>query len=1153
MNRTGIGFFNEIMEYHSESISLNSKYSKLRWLLERVCKEITSGEPLQFSHLFSRLNYACKLKGLDRRRTSQLNRFRINANKIQHGEWQPSLSDYLQDLKVISETIGFFYDTAIPSQLLLVLPTTDVLPPKEKLSGKKLKRIRAFVRDITGDTLLCEFEEFANDELYKVRTNVEAETFQGYHGNREFQSTFKHIWVGASVNLIDVTESEGSFYAEFVVLEPDYLIDISQLAECYKEHGDHQLNYTMSRLTLPENKMHFRIGDFANMCLDEQVFSQSAEGIGTDTIRGNAFRAYPFEYSTCIDFDEERYREETERQHLHIRNTVHHTFNENSFRINKDKATVEPSFLCEYFGVQGRLDFFQYQPENGYFNIIELKSGKPPYPYTDSTRIGKNHGTQLFLYYLAVLYNLHQGDLQKENLNVYVLYSKPSTHNLRFEKPVLSRLKQIINKRNEIMLIEHFVAKDINGANSQTIFNQIVPARLVMEKINPAFLENYVIPDIKKFSDVFAHSSSLEREYFHCFYTFLTRELLISKTGDGEKESSGNKGIAGLWQNDLYDKIEAGEILTNLKIKPGGNKADEAVPKITFFIADQPGITALPNFRKGEVVNLYERNSGSDTITSKQIFKGAIEHIDQQEVTIRLRFKQRNLNIFSDRSLFAIEPDFLDSSYNWMFKGLFLFLQAGADRKDVLLSQRPLRFDSNVTLARTYGSKEIDEVVLKAKQAKDYFLLAGPPGTGKTSKALKAMVEEFYSTPETNILLLSYTNRAIDEICDALDGIGGQPPYMRIGNALSCDEKHKGKLLDCLIADCQTRADVRLKIKSYRIFVGTVSSISGKMELFRLKHFQIAIIDEASQILEPHLLGVLSAREPNGGNAIARFVFIGDTKQLPAVVLQKEQDSVTNSPALTAIGLSDRRNSLFERLYNQHKTNKNSPAWGMLYQQGRMHPEIAGFPNKQFYEGRLQPVPLPHQEAALEFLSYDAEDPLQKLIATKRMVFIPSRKSESDNNKTNADEARITVKLVESIYALYQKNGIVFDPDKSIGIIASYRSQIALIRRELHRLNIGMPDKIMIDTVERFQGSQRDIIIYSFSVNYPYQLNFLARNIRDEDVIIDRKLNVAVTRARKQLFITGNPAILSENPIYRSLIDYVDSVGGYSPPLFLND
>jgi superfamily I DNA and/or RNA helicase len=418
------------------------------------------------------------------------------------------------------------------------------------------------------------------------------------------------------------------------------------------------------------------------------------------------------------------------------------------------------------------------------------------------------------------------------------------------------------------------------------------------------------------------------------------------------------------------------------------------------------------------------------------------------------------------------------------------------------------------------------------------------------------MIEEFYSVPDTNILLLSYTNRAVDEICDALDSISDRPPYIRIGSYLSCHDNHKNKLLECQIADCQNREEVRFKIRQHRIFVGTVASVSGKMELFRLKHFQVAIIDESSQILEPHLSGILSAKNPNGGNAIEKFILIGDHKQLPAVVLQKDHDSRTDSPALQAIGLYDRRNSLFERLYNLHQSNKNSPAWGMLYKHGRMHPDIAMFPNEHFYQGRLQAVPTAHQLANLEFTCYDKKNPVQKLVAGKRVAFIPSEKNPADsNNKINSYEADITVELVKNIYALHQLNGIPFSSEESIGIIAPYRSQIALIRRALHRLNNPELDKIMVDTVERFQGSQRDIIIYSFSVNYAYQLKFLSNTIEDEGVLVDRKLNVAITRAKKQLFITGNPSFLSANPIYNKLIGFIRSKDGYidcTPPEFLS-
>jgi hypothetical protein len=228
----------------------------------------------------------------------------------------------------------------------------------------------------------------------------------------------------------------------------------------------------------------------------------------------------------------------------------------------------------------------------------------------------------------------------------------------------------------------------------------------------------------------------------------------------------------------------------------------------------------------------------------------------------------------------------------------------------------------------------------------------------------------------------------------------------------------------------------------------------------------------------------------------------------------------------------------------------------MLHKQGRMHPDIALFPNYSFYNSQLEAVPTIHQSSNLKYKSLESGNPFHKLIATKRIAFIPSEKHKSDKtNKTNTYEAKVAKELVKQIYALYKMNNLHFSAEETIGIITPYRSQIALIKREIHELNIPELNAISVDTVERFQGSQRDIIIYSFSINQYYQLDFLANNIEDEGQIIDRKLNVAITRAKKQLFVTGNPSILSNNLTYYRLIEFIRSKAGYikeRPEEFLN-
>jgi hypothetical protein len=1139
---TGTQFLQELMSYQQDPRDVRTQYIRLRSLLERVCKNMTIKDPVEFSNLFSRLNFLCTSTDLPKRNRFFIHNLRVNANKVIHRGHIISPDQYHEDIKALADTIAHFYTVKIPKELATRLPQQYIAAARTRIKGETHTRLRVQVEKWDAQYIYAIEEEHPAEEPIRIRYNIAGL-------NEEFNETVKGLWKGCQLNLVEtVIDKTGIYHPEFIVLEPDYLVDISSLAECYKEYGNHPLNFIYKRLEPVGNTRHMLLGNVANFFLDELINEKPGQPVDYTEAIKKVFKASPLEFSTCKDFIDPSvfatFLEDAKTQFSNIRYAVKDTFRHRDHNIDRGKTVLEPAFLSELYGIQGRLDLLESGTSKGFTKIVELKSGKAPWPQDNHTLIGPNHTAQTYLYSLVIQHVLQ---IPLNSLRTYIFYSKHTDGNLRLSNASHSRLREIINTRNRVVMAEYKIAHDPTGKESKKWISQINPETLICNsQASQSFLDKYIIPQIEGFKSPFEKASPLETDYFHSFYSFISREHYLDKAG--ESGYDGSKGVSSLWLSSYDEKQEAGDILSGLQIDKNDMTAD--TPSISFKVPVQDN-NALPNFRKGDIVVLYERNSLEDKVTNKQVFKGTIEKISSDEIKIRFRYKQQNISLFSETNRYAIEHDFMEVSFNAMYRGLYGFLRANKDRRDLLLNQRAPLYSSEVSLEGNYGSEEINRIVQKAKAAQDYFLLLGPPGTGKTSVALSSMVEEFYLEGE-NILLLAYTNRAVDEICDALDKIKGSPSYVRIGSELSCDEKHRCKLLDKVITGCSNREQVRNKIGEYRVFVGTVTSIAGKPELFKLKNFSVAIVDEASQVLEPQLVGILSAKDSKGQNAVGKFILIGDHKQLPAVVLQDGKDAIVENKKLLTIGLTDRRNSLFERLYRLQKKAGNTKAWEMLNKQGRMHPEIAAFPNKAFYQNQLKPVPAPHQTAELEFTRYDTGKPLEKMVATGRLFFIPAVNSDIDQSaRVNLGEARIVAALVKSVYELYKKNKLSFDPAKSLGIIAPFRSQLALLRNKIQELGIPELDLITIDTVERYQGSQRDIIIYSFTVSQPYQLQFLANTMEEDGYMVDRKLNVALTRARKQLFITGNPSILKKNDIYSSLIEFIRARKGYFnfPPL----
>lgn len=1101
-------------------------YKQMRDLLERICRAQMQSGSLQMTDLSARISFIAAKTGLSVGEQNRLHTFRLTSNQILNRRFEPNRENLLRDVKTLAFLIRKLSEENIPDELYRLLPRADatylVAPP----ARERVRRMRVCFQYADEQYLYVTPLDEVSEKPYLVRYNIP-------QINEEFAETCKLLWQHAQVNLLDVAIDEaGILTPSFIVLEPDYLIDISSLAECFHDYGHHPGNYFLSRMQPIENARPLLLGNIANLFLDEWIHAPN-EDIDYRTCMQKAFRRYPIELAACPDLrDREKERQffdDCKLHFEHIRETVNDTFHAAGYELDKTDAVLEPSYICEALGLQGRLDYMQRDMSS----FIEMKSGKADeYAIRGKVEPKENNKVQMLLYQAVLQYSM---GMDHRKVKAYLLYTRYPL--LYPSRPSWAMVRRVIDLRNRIVADEYGIQLHNNPEYTARKLDEINASTLNERGLRGRFWETYLRPPIDRFQEKLQRLSAIEKSYFYAVYNFLTKELYTSKSGDVDYE--GRTGAASLWLSTLAEKCEAGEIIYNLRIREN-HAADEHKAYLLLVrsdleekelpeaVADNDIQNVLPNFRQGDAIILYERNCGMDNVTNKMVFKGNIEHLTDHEIGIRLRATQQNPSVLPADSLYAIEHDTMDTTFRSMYQGLYAYLSATQERRDLLLAQRPPKFDESLDSLVSQAKDDFTRVALKAKAAQDYFLLIGPPGTGKTSCALKKMVETFHADKDAQILLLSYTNRAVDEICKSLASIRPAVDFIRVGSELSCDETYRAHLIENELASCNRRSEVYERIRNCRIMVGTVAAISGKPELFRLKHFNVAIIDEATQILEPQLLGILCARGEEGGNAIDKFILIGDHKQLPAVVLQSSEQSAIYEESLLSIGLTNLKDSLFERLYRNCTARQSSltshPSYDMLCRQGRMHPEVALFANRAFYGGRLIPVGLPHQ--------------LEDSDTVCRLAFYPSVPEKTGTStKINHSEARIVADLVARIYEDCRTD---FDEARTLGIITPYRSQIALIKKEIAALGIPALNRIMVDTVERFQGSERDVIIYSCCINSYFQLKFVSNLTEEDGTLIDRKLNVALTRARKQMFVTGVPKYLKSNPLYESLLNLME-------------
>lgn len=1132
---------------------------RLRYrLLSEVFHQAVEGKLQQsktkFAGFFAKVDYLLtenRDKMRDASLSASVNAFRIRLRRLQNAPLQALnaprnpqnapeavLTDeelrqsVAHDTAALCKFIALVYDIPVPASLDHRFPY--VVASYYRPLYRKGSEMRVII-DTWDDTLITATDSETGESCriyYRKADNQYA------LGDRAYLADI--LLKGEQLNLILPREEAGIIYPAIIIYNPDYLIDVTSLAGCFSEQETATpYAYMLRKLAPAFSNEAIMLGNFAGQLLDEEVYhvDRPYEKSMADFCARNAV-------SLAVTPLSDHFRADAELQRQHIRRAVQGALAEASsvaFRRDGKNTILEPSFFSPTLGLQARMDFIQ----KDLTLMVEQKSGKASYKSSPETpRIRPDHYVQALLYRAIFRYNY---GVAYKDFHSYMLYSKYANSLLDIASaPDL--LFKALRLRNQVAWLELLLTR-----GGFRILESLTP-ELVCPGESGTLWERYKRPQLQALLDRVRTATPLEKDYYYRFLTFVENEQMLSKVGNRTKEES---GFASVWNSTLDERRNAGNIYCDLRMMPIRQVKGMPIERVEFAFADGQD-KDVSNFRKGDIVFFYAYNptlEGEPNATRHYVFRGSIVDIHETRVEVSLRNPQTQCEVF-DGEVWAIEHDFMESSYRALYQGLQLFLEARQERKDLLLLQRKPRVDTTLTLQGDYasqGNTEFNDLVLRVKQARDLFLIIGPPGTGKTSFGMVNVLKEQLMEEGTSVLLLSFTNRAVDEMCSKLVGEGID--FVRLGSELGCHEAYRSHLLGKRSEACRDGREIGQMIERCRVFCGTTTAFNSQIALLSIKHFDLAIVDEASQILEPQIVGLFSAKNARTGeHAIAKFVLIGDEKQLPAVVQQQESESMVQEPNLRAIHLTDCRLSLFERLIKAYRSEGvNNEYSYMLTRQGRMHREIAIFPNYAFYQNKLIPVPLPYQEEPTPLTS-ESHDGLEALLTTRRIAFVtyPEPRQtglelwqQETSDKVNLIEARMIAATVHRIYLMDPEG---FDKDRTVGIIVPYRNQISTIRNEIDSYHIEPLHDIMIDTVERYQGSQCENIIYGFTIRKYYQLGFLTGNQyvdRASGEIIDRKLNVAMTRAMKHLIMIGNARLLRENVIFFKLMEFARNRQSY--------
>ena len=551
------------------------------------------------------------------------------------------------------------------------------------------------------------------------------------------------------------------------------------------------------------------------------------------------------------------------------------------------------------------------------------------------------------------------------------------------------------------------------------------------------------------------------------------------------------------------------------------------------------------NFEFGKPVAFF-RIDGNDRIKYFN-FTGNVSYVDGDRMVVAVPDNGQLIDVQSAEQV-GIQLFFDETSYKTMFEALDRVIKAKGRLgylRDLFYSHQKAETFSFAALHFPYLNPTQEDAVNKVLRAKDVAIVHGPPGTGKTTTLVEAIYETLRR--ENQVLVCAQSNMAVDWISEKLVDRGVN--VLRIGNPTRVNDKMLSftyerrfeahpdydQLWAIRKAIRELRAHRKRGNESYHQKMerlkerATELEIRINAELFgEARVIACTLVGSASRLLEGQKFGTLFIDEAAQAleaacwiplRRVSRVIFAGDHCQLPPTV---------KSFAALKAGLGK---TLMERIV------ENKPeVVTLLKMQYRMNEEIMRFSSEWFYGNQVESAPEVKYRSIL-----DLDIPMSwidtsefELSEDSNLTFKEQFVGESFG-RINKAEAELTLLALENYFEKIGKARIL-DERLDVGIISPYSAQVQYLRRQLKKKEFFKPYRhlISVNTVDGFQGQERDIILISLvRANDEGQIGFL-RDLR--------RMNVAITRARMKLIILGDASTMTRHPFYKKLYDYIEAL-----------